>query len=262
MRGIAARLAAGATAIVVIIALSLGLPAAAVAGPPSVFAAASLKTALDRINDDWRKQTDEPARLVYAASSALARQIEAGAPADIFISADRDWMNYLAEKGLIRAGSRVDLLGNHLVLIAPKGSAIKTVVEPGFPLTGLLGNGRLAVGAVDAVPAGRYAKAALVSLGVWDAVKDKLAQAENVRAALALVARGEAPLGIVYQTDAAIDPDVVIVGTFPDDCHPPIIYPAAIVTSSTSPQARAFLDDLRSPAAARVFEQAGFSVLK
>jgi molybdate transport system substrate-binding protein len=228
---------------------------------PVVFAAASLKNALDAVNEAWQKETGRQAIISYAASSALAKQIEQGAPADVFISADEDWMNYLATRKLIRPDTRFDLLGNTLVLIAPTDSALSAKIEHGFPLASLLGGGRLAMGEVQSVPAGKYGKAALTTLGVWDKVKDRLAQAENVRAALALVSRAEVPLGIVYATDAKSDPNVKIVGTFPADTHPPIIYPAAATASSTSPDAVAFLTMLKSPAADRVFEEKGFRVL-
>ena len=193
---------------------------------------------------------ERQATISYAASSALAKQIEEGAPADVFISADLDWMAYLSERGLVKKDTEVQLLGNRIVLVAPADSTAATEIAPGFDLAGLLGDGRLAMANVDAVPAGRYGKAALESLGVWESVADSVAQAENVRAALALVAAGEAPLGIVYQTDAAADPAVKIVGTFPEDTHPPIIYPAAVTAEATSADAAAFLAFLRSEAAA------------
>ena len=186
----------------------------------------------------------------YAATSALAKQVEQGADADVFISADLAWMDYLAERNLIDPKTRFNLLANQLVLIAPKDSEITTTIAPGFPLAKLLGDGRLAIAGVDAVPAGKYGKAALQSLGVWDDVKDKLAQAENVRAALRLVSRAEAPLGIVYASDAKADPNVKVVGVFPADSHPPIVYPAAKLAASRSPAADGFLDYLRSSAAA------------
>jgi molybdate transport system substrate-binding protein len=237
------------------------LPAgAAVAqiGDVVVFAAASLKNALDEIVGGWRGSRS--VKISYAASSALARQIEAGAPADVFISADLDWMDYVDQRKLIRTDSRVNLLGNRIVLIAPKDSQAKAEIAPGFPLRGLLGDGRLAMANVDAVPAGKYGKAALTALGVWPSVQDRLAQAENVRAALLLVARGEAPLGIVYQTDAAADPAVRVLGAFPESTHPPILYPAAITARATNPAATALLQQLRSPEAAAIFEKHGFSV--
>ncbi|MEZ5829226.1 MAG: molybdate ABC transporter substrate-binding protein [Hyphomicrobiales bacterium] len=226
---------------------------------PTVFAAASLKTALDAIAEDWRRETGANPVISYAATSALAKQIEQGAEADVFISADLDWMDYVEERGLIDPKSRFDLLANQLVLIAPKNAEPTAAIEPGLPLAELLGGGRLAIANVDAVPAGKYGKTALQSLGLWDAVKDKLAQAENVRAALRLVARGEAPLGIVYASDAKADPSVTVLGVFPEATHPPIVYPAASLRDARGPQIGAFLAYLRSPEAARRFEANGFA---
>jgi molybdate transport system substrate-binding protein len=188
------------------VALSLGTligPAAAQGKDPLVFAAASLKNALDEIAGQWQRQSGKKAVISYGASNTLIKQIEAGAPADIFISADLDWMDYGQQKNLIKPQTRANLLGNRLVLIAPKDSTLKLNIHPGFDLAAALKGGRLATANVEAVPAGKYGKAALEKLGAWDGVKDKIAQAENVRAALLFVARGEAPLGIVYQTDAA-----------------------------------------------------------
>jgi molybdate transport system substrate-binding protein len=236
-------------------------PAAAQGKDVLVFAAASLKNALDDIAGQWQRESGKKTVISYAASNTLIKQIEQGAPADIFISADLDWMNYGQQKGLLKPDSRSNLLGNRLVLIAPKDANVSVNIQPGFDLAALLKGGRLAMGNVDAVPAGRYGKAALEKLGAWDGVKDKIAQAENVRAALVLVARGEAPLGIVYQTDAASDPTVKIVGTFPENTHPPIIYPIALTKESTHPDAQAFLNYLRSPAARAAFERQGFTVL-
>ena len=227
-----------------------------------VFAAASLKTALDEIAAAWAKDTGKSApRISYAASSALARQIEQGAPADLFISADLDWMDYAAGKNLIRPDSRFNLLGNKIVLIAPRDSRTTTLALTGGDLAKALAGGKLSMGNVDAVPAGKYGKAALEKLGAWTSVKDSIAQAENVRAALVLVARGEAPLGIVYSTDAASEPNVRTVATFPEDSYPPIIYPAALTKDSTNADAKAFLDFLRSAKARAVFEKQGFTVL-
>jgi molybdate transport system substrate-binding protein len=226
-----------------------------------VFAAASLKNALDDITTQWQRETGKKVVVSYAASNTLIKQIEQGAPADIFMSADLDWMNYGQQKNLVKPDTRVNLLGNRIVLVAPKDANISINIQPGFDLAALLKGGRLAMGNVDAVPAGKYGKAALEKLGAWDGVKDKLAQAESVRAALLLVSRGEAPLGIVYQTDAASDPGVKIVGTFPEDSHPPIIYPIALTTDSTNPDAQAFFNYLRSAAARPAFERQGFSVL-
>jgi molybdate transport system substrate-binding protein len=243
------------------LASSLG-PAAAQGRDVLVFAAASLKNALDDIVRQWQSETGRKVVVSYAASNNLIRQIEQGAPADIFISADIDWMEYGQQKNLIKPETRVNLLGNRIVLIAPKDSPVTVRIEPGFDLAAALGGGRLSVGNVDAVPAGKYGKAALQKLGAWDAVKDHIAQAESVRAALLLVVRGETPLGIVYQTDAASEPAVRIVGTFPADTHPPIIYPAALTKDSTSVSAVEFLKYLRSPAAKPAFERQGFTVLE
>ncbi len=230
-------------------------------GKVLVFAAASLKTALDEINAQWQKRTGKRAAVSHAASSALAKQIEQGAPADIFISADLDWMEYLAERKLIRPDTRSDLLSNRLVLIAPKGTNLRVEIKQGFRLASLVGQGHLALANTDAVPAGKYAKAALNALGVWGQVKGRIAQAENVRAALLLVSRGEAPLGIVYESDAVSDPSVVTVGIFPEATHPRIIYPIALTSGSTSPDAGSFLDELKSPQARTIFEKQGFTML-
>jgi len=227
-----------------------------------VFAAASLKNALDEIAAGWTRETGRPApKVSYAASNTLAKQIGQGAPADLFFSADPDWMDHAQGKGLIRPDTRVTLLGNRLVLIAPKDATVTVALAPGLDLARALGGGRLAMGNVAAVPAGKYGKAALEKLGAWEGVKDRIAQAESVRAALLLVSRGEAPLGIVYQTDGAADPNVRVVGTFPEDTHPPILYPVAITTDSTSPDAPGFLAYLRGATARAAFERQGFTVL-
>ncbi len=197
----------------------------------------------------------------YAASGPLAKQIEAGAPADLFITADLDWMDYAQKKNLIDPASRMTLLGNKLVLVAPKDAKETLVLKPGADLAGLLGSGRLAIGQPQSVPAGKYGQAALEKLGIWDKVKDKLAQADSVRAALFLVARGEAAAGIVYQTDAAAEPVVKVIATFPADSHPPILYPAARVAASTNRDAAAFLAFLASDKARPAFEKQGFQVL-
>jgi molybdate transport system substrate-binding protein len=236
------------------------LAAPAIAQDVTVFAAASLKNALDNISAAWKAESGKEAVISYAASSALATQIEEGAPVDLFVSADLAWMDYLAEHGLIKPETRVELLGNRLVLIAP-ADAPAADIGLGFDLAGLLGDGRLAIANVDSVPAGKYGKAALESLGVWDGVADKVAQAENVRAALALVSTGEAPLGIVYRTDAAADPAVKIVETFPEDSHPPIVYPAAVTAEAASPDANALLAYLQGAGARKLFEADGFTVL-
>lgn len=226
-----------------------------------VFAAASLKNALDDINAAYEKETGKSATISYAGSSALARQIEEGAPADIFISADLDWMDYLQKADLIQPDTRVNLLGNHIVLVAPKDSDVTIGIKKGFDLAGTLGDNKLAMADTNAVPAGRYGKASLQNLGIWDSVSGKIAQAENVRAALLLVARGEAPLGIVYSTDAVAETGVKVVGKFPDHSHPPIIYPAALLKDSKSADATEFLSFLKTDTARKLFEKQGFSVL-
>jgi molybdate transport system substrate-binding protein len=227
----------------------------------TVFAAASMKNALDDIDAAFTARTGIKVSVSYAASSTLAKQIEQGAPADLFISADLDWMDYLAGKNLIKTDTRFNLLGNKIVLIAPKASKITSVDVKGADLAKALNGGRLSMANVDSVPVGKYGKAALEKLGAWNDVKDHLAQAENVRAALLLVARGEAPLGIVYSTDAAAEPNVRIVASFPEDSHPPIIYPAALTKDSKNADAKAFLDFLRSAKARTAFEKQGFTVL-
>jgi molybdate transport system substrate-binding protein len=227
----------------------------------TVFAAASMKNALDDVSSAFSRQSGVKVVASYEASSVLMKQIEQGAPGDVFLSADIKWMDYGAERNLIKTDTRFDLLGNRLVLIAPKDSKIGSVsIASGFDLAALAGNGRIAVGDVRAVPAGLYAKAALEKLGAWTTAEPKLAMAENVRAALLLVARGEAPLGIVYETDAKIDPGVKIVGVFPEDSHPPIIYPVAL-TANAKPDAAPYLAFLRTQAAKTIFEHYGFTVL-
>lgn len=224
----------------------------------TVFAAASLKNAMDEISARFERETGHAVAVSLAGSSALARQIRHGAPADIFISANPDWMNALEREGLIDPASRFDLLTNSLVLVAHGQDAPPVRVAPGLDLTGLLGDGRLAMTLVDAVPAGIYGKGALEWLGAWTAVAPRVAQADNVRAALALVSSGEAPLGIVYATDAAADDNVSVIGTFPAGAHPPIVYPAAAVAGSRKPLNRRFLAWLRGPAARKAFERQGF----
>jgi molybdate transport system substrate-binding protein len=237
--------------------LLLGMLLPAAASAQTVFAAASLKNALDEVA---ATSTAKPT-ISYAASSALARQIESGAPASVFISADLEWMNYLEQRKLIQPATRRNLLGNRLVLVAPAGSTATVQIQKGFRLAGLLGSGRLAVGDPQHVPAGKYAREALEKLGAWDSVAGKLAPSENVRVALALVARGEAPYGIVYATDAASEPKVRVAGTFPDGLHAPIVYPAALTTAAKGPEAATFLQLLSSPAARKVFEKHGFTPL-
>ena len=236
------------------------LAPAAVAQNVTVFAAASLKEALDEAARAHEKRFGARVIVSYLGSAALARQIEKGAPADIFISADLDWMAYLDQRRLLRTESRVNLLSNSLVLIAPAASKTALVIGPGFPLAAALGDKPLAMADPDSVPAGKYGKAALEGLGVWNEVAPHVARAENVRAALALVARGEAPLGIVYRTDARVEPRVRIVGEFPAHLHPPIVYPAAIVAASRSSRAAPLLAFLRSDEARQIWERHGFAL--
>jgi molybdate transport system substrate-binding protein len=227
----------------------------------NVFAAASMKNALDDIDAAYTAKTGIKIVVTYAASSTLARQIEQGAPADVFISADTDWMDYAVSRKTIDESTRLNLLGNNIVLVAPKDSTIDhVVIGPGFDLAKLVGNGRIATGDVRAVPVGKYAKAALEKLGAWPAAAQKFAMAESVRAALTLVARGEAVLGIVYATDVRIEPGVKIVGVFPADSHPAIIYPVA-ATATAKAEASGYLAFLRSAPAKTIFEQYGFSFL-
>src|SRR6201995_916739 len=236
-------------------------PAAAQDKTLTVFAAASMKNALDDIDAAFTAKTGIKVNASYAASSTLAKQIEQGAPADIFVSADTDWMDYATSKKTIDEPSRVNLLGNSIVLIAPKDSKIDNVtIAQGFDLAKLAGDGKIATGDVKAVPVGKYAQDALEKLGAWQAVEPKFAMAESVRAALALVARGEAALGIVYATDAKVEPGVKIVGTFPANSHPPIIYPVA-ATATAKAEAADYLAFLRSSAAKAIFEKYGFKFL-
>jgi molybdate transport system substrate-binding protein len=255
------RVPTGRVFIASILLLLLGstwsVPASAQDAKLIVFAAASL----DEVNAAYQRETGQETATSYAASSTLAKQIEAAAPADIFISADLDWIDYLAKKNLIKPETRANLLGNRLVLIAPVNSAAQLAIGPNFPLAQALGNGRLAIADPNSVPARKYGKAALEALGVWSSVADRLAPAENVRATLALVSRGETPLGIVYQTDADSDKRVKIVSTFPENTHPPIIYPIAVVANSTNPAALGYLAYLKSPTARSIFEKQGFTVL-
>ncbi|MDX1377057.1 MAG: molybdate ABC transporter substrate-binding protein, partial [Burkholderiales bacterium] len=244
------------------LALLAGAAVPAQAERVTVFAAASLKNALEDAAAAHAAAGGARAVLALGSSSTLAKQIKHGAPADVFISANVEWMAYLAERALIDPASRVDLLRNRLVLVAPAASRVRVALEPGFPLAALLGDGRLAMGDPSHVPAGRYARAALESLGVWTSVRDRIAAAEHVRAALALVSRGEAPLGVVYATDAAADGGVRVVAAFPKGSHPPIVYPAARVAASRNPAAGALLAFLRSAAAAAIFEKHGFAPLQ
>jgi molybdate transport system substrate-binding protein len=244
------------------LAIAATAPAATAQDKPiTIFAAASMKNALDEIDAAFTKKTGVKVLASYAASSALIKQIEQGAPADVYVSADLQWMDYGVEKKLIKDDTPINLLGNRLVLVAPKDTKIgKLTIGPGFDIAALAGKGRIAVGDVRAVPAGLYAKAALEKLGAWAAAEPKLAMTENVRAALLLVARGEAPLGIVYETDAKIEPAVKVIGVFPEDSHPPIIYPVAL-TVNAKPEAAQYLEFLRTQAARTIFEGYGFGFL-
>jgi molybdate transport system substrate-binding protein len=232
----------------------------AYAADVTVFAAASLSDALTEIGKNYEAKTGQHVVFSFAASSALARQIEASKGADIFVSADTDWMDELDNKGLIAKDTRKNLLGNSLVLISPADLNVTLKIAPHFALAKALGNGRLAIAEPNSVPAGKYAKAALTTLGVWSDVADHTAPAENVRAALAYVARGEAQFGIVYRTDALAEKKVRIVDTFPESSHAPIVYPAAL-TKDTNANARGFLDYMESADARTVFEKDGFTVL-
>jgi molybdate transport system substrate-binding protein len=225
-----------------------------------VFAAASLTDVLGELADRYQKETGRAVKLWFASSATLARQLESGADADVFLSADPEWMDYAAARGLVTASGRADLLGNRLVLVAPADSHVRLALVPRVGLRAALGDGRLATGDPDSVPAGRYAKLALTTLGAWAEVEDRLVRAENVRSALAFVARGEAPLGIVYATDARADRRVRIVDVFPETSHPPITYPLA-TTPNAGPDAAAFVAYLRSAAAANTFRRYGFSVI-
>jgi molybdate transport system substrate-binding protein len=240
-----------------------GVPAGAVgtAKAPAAFAAASMKTALDAVAAAWKGSTGRDVSITYGSSATLAKQIEQGAPADIFISADLQWMDYLEKAKLIQAGTRRNRFGNRLVLIEPASAATKLVITTGFDLTGATGDGKIAVCAIDSCPGGIYAKQALDSLGVFASVEQHLAQTDNIRSALALVARGEARFGIVYATDAKSDPSVRVVGTFPESSHSPIIYPVALTAASTNPDAALFLAYLTSQAATKIFLEQGFEIL-
>jgi len=254
------RFSAALTGLIALATLAVAQPAIA-QDTITVFAAASMKNALDDVDAAFAKASGVKVTASYAASSALAKQIEQGAPADVFVSADLKWMDYLAEHKMIKPDTRVNLLGNRLVLIAPKDSKLDHVaIGQGFDIAKLAGDGRIAVADVRAVPAGLYAKAALEKLGAWAAAEPKLAQAENVRATLAFVARGETPLGIVYETDAKIEPKVKIVGVFPDNSYPPVTYPVA-ATAASKPAAARYVQFLRGSAAKAIFEKYGFSFL-
>lgn len=225
----------------------------------NVFAAASLKNALDEVAADFTARTGTPVVVSYAGSNTLARQIIEGAPADIFISANREWADEVEKAGLVQ--DRRDLLGNTLVLVAHGSGAASVTIGPDLDLRGMLNGGKLAMALIDSVPAGQYGKAALEHLGIWDGISTEVAQSDNVRAALALVATGEAPLGIVYATDATAQPDVSVVGRFPADSHPPITYPAVLLKDAADDGDRAFFQALSDPAADAVFAQYGFRVI-
>lgn len=230
----------------------------ALAAPPLVLAAASLQESLNAAADAWVAKQHERPVLSFASSSVLAKQIDAGAPADIFISADEPWMDDVAKRGLLKSGTRISFLANRLVLVAPAATAKPVAIKAGFPLARLLGDGKLAMGEVNSVPAGKYGKEALTRLGVWDGVAGHVAGAENVRAALALVERGEAPYGIVYATDAFASKKVKIVGVFPESSHVPITYPVALLTASANPDADGFRRFLISGAGKAIFKRYGF----
>ena len=239
-------------------ALSLALAPAAWADNVIVFAAASLKEALDAAVHSYEAPGGNRVTISYAGSNALARQIESGAPADLFISADTDWIDYVEQRNLVLAGSRRTLLGNDLVLIAPATSRVQVKLMPGANVAAILGDKRIALANPDAVPAGRYARQAFTALGVWSAIERKVAAADNVRAALALVARGETPLGVVYRTDAMAEKNVRVVDAFPAGTHPPIVYPLVVLKRSTSPAAAALAAYLGGAEARATFEKFGF----
>ncbi len=262
MRKFPHRLAAGAA--VLLVTLAVALPAQAAEPDPPVilvFAAASLANALGDLSASWTRSSGVPVKLSFAASSVLARQVEAGGKADVFISADQEWMDYLEQRGFIDKASRRNLVGNRLVLIAPADSAVDLRIAPGFDLAGALQGGRLATGDPDTVPVGRYARSALVSLGVWDVLADRLVRADNVRSAMMFVARGEVPLGIVYTTDALVDRKVRIVDTFPENSHAPITYPGVAIKES-NPAAVKYLAYLAGPEAAATWKKYGFLELE
>jgi molybdate transport system substrate-binding protein len=253
----------GLLAVLTAVVVLASSPSFAQSGDVTVFAASSLTTALDEIVMAWKRESGKTAIVSYAASSTLAKQVEQGAPADVFISADEDWMDYLAERNVIRAETRRDLLGNSLVMVAERRSSIPPLeLSREANLRTVLRGGRLAMADVNAVPAGKYGQAALESLGLWNQVSDLVAQAENVRAALLLVSRGEAPLGIVYATDAAAESHVRIVATFPESSHPRIRYPVALTVNAREAAAEAFVAFLSSDAAKPMFERQGFMLVK
>ena len=249
-------------AFVMVGAVGVSSMAASAQEPVIVFAAASLKDALDEASKAFKTSDGVDVKLSYAGSLALARQLEQGAPADIFASADQDSMNYAVSKNSIKTGSRFDLLQNGLVFIAPGSSNIQSIALSTDGIKQAVGAGRISTGEVNTVPVGKYARAALQKLGLWSEVEPRLAQSDNVRAAMNFVTRGEAPLGIVYATDAAAEPGVRVVATFPADSHPPIVYPFALTAGTKNPAAPKFLSFLRSDAARKIFEKKGFTVLK
>jgi molybdate transport system substrate-binding protein len=247
-----------------LLSLSLGAPVrAADAQKPEllVFAAASLTNVLGDLSTSWTSSSGVPVKLSFAASPVLARQIEAGGQADVFISADQEWMDYLAQRGLLEKSTRRNLVGNQLVLIAPADSTLNLKIAPGFDILGALKGGRLATGDPDTVPVGKYARSALVSLGVWDDLAGRLVRADNVRGAMMFVSRGEVPLGIVYTTDALIDKKVRIVDTFPENTHAPITYPGAGIKRGRS-EGVAYLRYLGGADAAATWKKFGFLELK
>jgi molybdate transport system substrate-binding protein len=238
--------------------LLFSIPAAA--DEVTVFAAASLTNAMGEVGKAFETKEKHTVRFSFASSSTLAKQIENGAPAHLFLSADLDWMDYLDQRKLIVDGSRVNLLGNLLVMIAPVSSTLKVDLKPGIDLAGLLSGGLLATGDPDHVPVGKYARQALEKLGSWKGIEGRIARTDSVRAALALVERAECPLGIVYATDAAASPKVKVVGVFPADSYPPVVYPAALVKGKETPAARRLLEFLKIPEAKSIFEKHGFTV--
>lgn len=245
--------------LLLVLATAWAAPTARARAPLTVFAAVSLKESLDAAAQAYRRSSGTPVRVAYAASPALARQLVQRAPADVFISADRAWMDHVEARGLLRTGTRRDLLGNALVLVAPRAARVPRVaLAEASSLRTALGEGRLALALTASVPAGRYARAAFETLGTWPAVERRVVEAENVRAALGLVARGEARLGVVYRTDALAEPRVRVVAAFPARTHPPIVYPVAVVASSRHPRASHFVDWLRSAEARAIFARRGF----
>ena len=243
------------------LALALVPGAATAADGPVIFAAASMKTALDAIAQSWSAKAGKPPVMVYGSSGTLAKQIAEGAPADLFISADLQWMDDLDKKGLLKKGTRLNLLGNALVLVEPADATAHVKLAPNVDLAGAVGDGKIAVCTISSCPAGIYGKEALEHLGIWASTEPKLAQTDNVRAALNLVARGEAKFGIVYATDAKAEPNVKVVDTFPEATHAPIVYPAAVVGASKNADAAAFLSFMRAQDATRILTQQGFSII-